>query len=75
MNQRLKILISYARGAGSILDIAPASGYARLVPRASFNERLRADFHRVGGALHQGVIAVKKEVSLDGAWTSSHVSR
>ena len=75
MIERMKILISCARGAGSVLDIAPTSSYAYLVPRESFNERLRANFHRVGGALRQGIVAVETEASLDGARTSSRVSR
>jgi len=74
MNRRLKAFISFSHGAGSILDIAPASGSARLVPRESFNERLRSDFHRVGGALRHGMAVLKKERSLDGTQTSSHAS-
>ena len=61
--QLARRLISYARGAGSILDIAPTSTCDRLVHGESFNERLRTSFQRVGGALRHGADALKDEIS------------
>ena len=66
MNRKLKILISCSRGAGSVLDIAPSSNWVRFVPHESFNERLQADFLRVGGALRYGLDTFKEETSPDG---------
>ena len=74
MNRKLRVLVSYSRGAGSVLDIAPTWNCARLVPRESFNERLQADFLRVGGALRYGIDTFKKETSQDGASKSSQTA-
>ena len=74
MNQKLRVLVTYSRRVGSVLDIAPTSNCARLVPRESFNERLHADFQRVGGALRHGIDTFKKETSRDGTPKSSQAA-
>ena len=66
MNRKLRVPISCSQGAGSILDIAPSSNWGRFVPQESFNERLQADFLRVGGALRYGIDTFKEETSSDG---------
>ena len=43
------------RGAGSLLDIASSTPFEGLVPAVSFNESLRANFSRVGGAMRQAM--------------------
>ena len=74
MNQRVKTLVAYCHDAGSILDVAATSRCVRLVPRESFNERLRADFDRVGGAIRHGMNGLKEETSPDGTRPSSRAS-
>jgi len=65
MKQKVRTLVTFSRGAGSILDIAPTSNSGRLVPRRSFNQRIHADFGRVGVALRHGIDTVKEETSRD----------
>lgn len=74
MNRKLRVLVTYSRGLGSVLDIAPTSNCIQLVPRESFNERLHADFLRVGGALRHGIDTFKKETSQDGTPKSSQAT-
>ena len=69
MQRKTKAFIAYSRGVGSILDLAPSPSYRTLVPRASFNERLRADFQRVGESLRYGIDTWNEETSRDGAAT------
>ena len=70
MAQTRRVFISYMRGASSILDIAPSSGYRHRAPRRSINDRLQADFQRVGRALRSSMDAWKEENSEDGATTT-----
>ena len=54
--------MSYCRGAGSVLDLVSTAKCGHFVPaRGSFNQRLEADFQRVGGALRFGVDALMTE--------------
>ena len=58
------LINSYCRGAGSVLDIAPTARCGRIVPpRDSFNQRLGADFQRVGDALRIGIDTLQMETS------------
>ena len=57
-------ILAGIRGAGSLLDIAPSTRYDVLVPNGSFNERLRDDFLRVGGAMRH---AMDRERMTNGA--------
>ena len=59
--RRANVFVSYAKGAGSVLDIASTSACRRLVPRESFSERLEADFRRVGDSLRHGLDSVSNE--------------
>jgi len=43
-----KIIISIAKGIGSILDIAPEPKIYRHIPRESDSGRLRSDLDRIG---------------------------
>ena len=61
MAQMKRVFVSYLQGAGSILEIVVPSTYWHLVPRESFNMRLEADFHRVGGAIRHGMDIWNKE--------------
>ena len=63
MAQTMRVFISYFQGAGSILEIVPPSDYGHFVPRESFNARLHADFHRVGGALRHSMDVWKSQDS------------
>ena len=65
MKRKMKVVASYCRGAGSVLDLAPRTDCSRLVPRESFNRRLEADFRRVGGTLRKAVDTMREETSLD----------
>ena len=65
MTQTMRVFISYFQGAGSILEIVPPSDYGHFVPRESFNARLNADFHRVGGALRHSMDVWQEETSQD----------
>ena len=65
MAQTKRVFISYLQGAGSILEIVPPSSYEHFIPRESFNERLQANFHRVGGALRYGMDVWTEERSQD----------
>lgn len=58
---RASVAVAFFRGAGSALDLAPASSCRRLVPCETFNERLRSDFRRVGGALRYGIDEVTEQ--------------
>lgn len=66
-----RVLISYCRGAGSVLDLAPKSRCVQLVPHESFNERLHLNFHRVGGAMRHGVDCMQGEASRNGTRKAS----
>ena len=48
MNAKIKNLL---RGAGSVMDIAPARDLRRFAPRMSTAERMSGHFNRVGGAI------------------------
>ena len=74
MQRKRNIFISYSRGAGSILDLAPSPSYENLVPRVSFDERLQADFRRVGDALRHGIRTWNEESSRDDRGTSFHAA-
>ena len=50
-------VLAAVRGAGSLLEIASSTSYERLLPNESFDERLRADFLRLGGAMRQAMDA------------------
>ena len=64
MNRRLaKRVVSYAQGAGSVLDIAPTKKTVRIVSKKSPNARIHADFQLVGKALYHGMDTVKREIS------------
>ena len=65
MKRRVKAVVSCSRGAGSVLDLAPRTDCARLVPRESFNDRLEANFRRVGDTLRKAVDTIREETSLD----------
>ena len=62
---RASVAVAFSRGVGSVLDLAPASSCWRFVPRETFNERLRSDFRRVGGALRYGMDSMKEEKPRD----------
>lgn len=62
---RASIAVAFSRGVGSVLDVAPASRCWRFVPRETFNERLRSDFRRVGGALRYSMDSMKEEKPRD----------
>ncbi|MEW6219197.1 MAG: ImmA/IrrE family metallo-endopeptidase [Thermodesulfobacteriota bacterium] len=48
-------------GVGSILDIAPSSDYTRLVPRLTVQQRLRANWEKVGSSIRKSVIDFEHE--------------
>lgn len=52
MGQRVADVVEHAaRGAGSVVDLAPHCNYRRFVPRESFEVRLGGSFRRVGAAV------------------------
>lgn len=57
MHDSTSRVLAAVRGAGSLLEIASTTPYERLLPNESFDERLRADFLRVGGAMRQAMDA------------------
>ena len=63
MKKRMRAVVSYTQGAGSVLDLVPRVNCARLVPRETFNDRLEADFRRVGGTLRKAVDTFREETS------------
>ena len=64
MNRRLaRRVITYAQGAGSVLDIAPTMRGARTLAKKSPNARIYADFQQVGKALCHGMDTVDREIS------------
>ena len=62
---RTSVAVAFSRGFGSVLDLAPASSCRRFLPRETFNERLRSDFRRVGGALRYGMDSMMEETPRD----------
>ena len=74
MARKMRVFLSYTRGVGSILELAPSPSYQHLVPRAPFNERLQADFQRVGDALRHGIDTWNEETTRDGQATSFHAA-
>ena len=61
---RRAVFLSYCRGAGSVLDLVSKAKCGHFVPaRGSFNQRLEADFQRVGGALRFGIDTLTTEAS------------
>ena len=62
---RASVALAFSRGGGSVLDLAPSSRCWHLVPRETFNERLRSDFRRVGGALRYGMDSMTAEKPRD----------
>ena len=76
MNRRLaNRAIHYTQGVGSVLDIAPTTRSERVIATKSFNDRIHADFQRVGIALSHGMNTLNKERSLRGPRKKSLKSR
>lgn len=55
MKRRLNVFFSYARGAGSVLEVVPPSTSFRMISHLSVEERIQSDFQRVGDALRYGI--------------------
>lgn len=61
MTQRMRTIL---QGAGSIVDICPASnGYEQFVPKGTVEDRLNAVWSRVGQHIRDAVREVRNEPS------------
>ena len=60
-NARMRRVMGFLQGAGSILEIAPNTHYAQLFPVTSPGEAMRAAFEEVGTALHDAMGTVAHE--------------
>ncbi|EAA6342162.1 hypothetical protein ZW61_003737 [Salmonella enterica subsp. houtenae] len=47
----------YFRAAGSILDIAPATDYTKIVKKTSDMQAISNDFRRIGGDFGRAIVS------------------